>query len=149
MKKGQVSTEYLVILAVVLVIALVVVFLVSQGTTVSTGVTETQSRNYWNAQTPLSVVGYKLSGTSLELEITNRDAQEVTLVAVDVDGTERFSTETTFTAGQTRTVTATSVLTAACTAGDSHSFDLDFTYDRGELEGILQDGQTDVVATCS
>ena len=46
MKKGQVSTEYLVILAVVLVIALVVVYLVSQGTGLGGGITESQSQSY-------------------------------------------------------------------------------------------------------
>jgi len=147
MKRGQVSTEYLVILAVVLVIALVVVFLVSQGTDVGSGVTETQSKNYWGVQSPLSIVGYGVTASTMTMDVTNRDAEEITLTSVDVDGTERFSTSTTFAPGETRTLNMT--LGAACTTDTRFSYDIDFTYNRGGISALLQGGERDLIGTCS
>lgn len=147
MTKGQVSTEYLVILAVVLVIALVVVFLVSQGTQVGAGVTETQSKNYWAAQTPLSIVNYRSTATAVDVELTNRDASPVTITSIEVDGTERYSTSTTFNAGETDTITMT--FATGCTTGDQFSMDVDFEYSKGGLTALRQNGERDIVGTCS
>jgi uncharacterized protein (UPF0333 family) len=147
MKKGQVSTEYLVILAVVLVIALVVVFLVSQGTQVGAGVTETQSKNYWAAQTPLSIVNYQATATAIQVEMTNRDAEDITVTSIEVDGTERYSTATTFNPGETQTITLT--FATGCTAGGRFSFDIDSEYSRGALTALRQNGERDIVGSCS
>lgn len=147
MTKGQVSTEYLVILAVVLVIALVVVFLVSQGSQVGAGVTESQSKNYWAAQTPFSITNYRATATAVEMELTNRDTDTVTLTDLEVNGVSRFSTATTFNAGETRTITAT--FATACTAGNRFSFDIDMDYNRGALTALRQAGEKDIVGTCS
>lgn len=151
MSKGQVSTEYLVILAVVLVIALVVVFLVSQGSSVGAGVTETQSKNYWASQTPLAITGYKMSGTTLNVEIRNQDSSDVTITELDVDSVSKTITPASplLTPGQSQTVNVTSAVSSTCSAGSKFSVDIDFVFSRGTLTGLKQDGKTKLVGTCS
>ena len=89
-RKGQVSTEYLVILAVVLVVALVIVALVGGVVPVSSGVSETQSRNYWTAVSPFAITGWKYSGTSLALTMQNMDAKTVTLSDLSIEGSSVY-----------------------------------------------------------
>jgi hypothetical protein len=148
-KKGQVSTEYLVILAVVLVVALVVVALVSGVTPVSGGVSETQSKNYWSATAPFVISGWKYSGTSLDLTMQNMDGQKVTLTDFEVDGSSVYSTNTSFTVGETKSITAT--MGSSCgSAGDSFELsNIQITYTKGSITGLLQKGAKPLVGTCS
>ena len=148
-KKGQVSTEYLVILAVVLVVALVVVALVSGVTPVSGGVSETQSKNYWSATAPFMISGWKYSDTSLDLTMQNMDGQKVTLTDFEIDGVSYFSTNTSFTVGETKSITATS-LPACGSAGTSFELaNVQITYSKGSIDGLLQKGAKSISGTCS
>ena len=80
--KGQVSTEYLVILAVVLVIALVVVYLVGGFSGLGAGSIETQSKNYWGSTAPFAIKAFKASGTALDLEVQNNDLDRLTITDI-------------------------------------------------------------------
>ena len=149
--KGQVSTEYLVILAVVLVVALVVVALVSGVTPVSGGVSETQSKNYWSATAPFVISGWKYQGVNLQLTMQNMDGQKVTLSDFKIDGTSYFSTSTntSFTVGETKSITATG-LTSCGSSGDSFELsNIQITYGKGSITGLLQKGAKSLVGTCS
>lgn len=53
--KAQGSTEYLIIIAVVLVIALIVIALLGGFTGFGSEATMSQSQNYWQGATPFSV----------------------------------------------------------------------------------------------
>ena len=149
-KKGQVSTEYLVILAVVLVVALVVVALVSGVTPVSSGVSETQSKNYWTAVSPFAVTGWKYQGTALDLSMQNMDGSKVTLTDITIDGSSVFSTATTFTVGETKTLANITMGSSCGTAASS--FELTsvlMTYTKGSITGLIQKGDKPIVGKCS
>ncbi len=77
-KRGQVSTEYLVIIGVVLVIALVVVFMLTRSTSLAGGAVDSQSKNFWNSQAPFSITNWRASGTTLDLVMKNNDAEQLT-----------------------------------------------------------------------
>src|SRR3989338_1323557 len=118
--KAQVSTEYLVILAVVLVIALVVVYLVSQGTSLGGGIVDSQSQAYWKGVGPLAINNFRASGTGLQLEIQNNAQETVTLAA---------------TCGA---------------AGTRYSYgNVTFTFNQGQVNGKTFVGQRPVSGTCS
>ena len=53
--RGQGATEYLVILAAVLVIALIVIYVLSSASATSASATQSASQSYWSALTPLAV----------------------------------------------------------------------------------------------
>jgi hypothetical protein len=147
--KGQVSTEYLVILAVVLVVALVVVALVGGTTPISGSVTEAQSKNYWGGVSPLAITDWKYSGTSLTLTLNNRDASQVTLTGITAAGASIYSTNTTFSAGETKTITATT--SASCgSSGSSFTLsNISMTYNKGDVTANLEKGDKPIVGKCS
>ena len=135
--------------AIVLVVALVVVALVSGVTPTSSGVSETQSRNYWAAASPLSVTGWKYSGTTLYLTLQNTDSQNITLTGVHISGSSVFSANTTFSPGESRTITAS--MGSTC-GGSGSAFELSsisFTYDKGSITGLTQMGDKPIIGKCS
>lgn len=147
--RGQVSTEYLVILAVVLVIALVVVYLVSQSTGLAGGTLESQSQAYWKAVQPLAVNNFVASSTTLTLEVQNNAQDTITLTKLSGTGLTDYTTSTTFAPGQTKTIAVT--LTATCgTAGTRYSYSgTTFTYSVGAITGKTYVGQKPLSGTCS
>ena len=149
-KRGQVSTEYLVIIGVVLVIALIVVFLLTRTTGLSGGTVETQSKNYWASAAPFSVSTYKASGTALDLSMKNTDVEQLTLTGVSGTGiTTNSNLSTVFASSQERTVTVT--LSSDCgTVGTRFQFaNITFTYDKGAVTGLRQVGSIPLAGSCS
>ncbi len=148
-KKGQVSTEYLVILAVVLVVALVVVYLVGGFSSLGAGSLETQSKNYWGSASPFSIKTFKASGTELDLELVNNDLDKLTVTDISVDGASVFSTSTGFTSGQDQ-VLATTLASACGSAGSPYTYNnVVITYTKGSVTGLKEVGAKPLVGSCS
>jgi uncharacterized protein (UPF0333 family) len=150
-RKGQVSTEYLVILAVVLVVALVVVALVSGMSPLSSGVSASQSANYWAGVSPFAITAWKYTGTTLQMTVMNQAGQQVTLKSISggTVGVNTFNTTmnaTVLAVGQVLPVTATS--TAQC-SGTFDFANVVITYDQGGITDLHQNGAKDIVGTCS
>ncbi len=147
--KGQVSTEYLVILAVVLVVALVVVYLVGGFSSLGAGSLETQSMNYWGTVSPFAITTVKVSGTGLTLQMVNNDLQQLTLTDISVGGASVFSTSTVFNSGQTNVIVAT-LPTACGAAGTPYTYnDVVITYTKGSITGLKESGTKGLVGKCS
>jgi hypothetical protein len=148
-KKGQVSTEYLVILAVVLVVALIVVYLVGGFSGLGAGSLETQSKNYWGSMSPIGITNFMVSGTTMSLELTNNDLNQVTITGISVEGTSVYSTNTTFNSGEIKAITAT-LGTTCGTAGTPFTYDnVVITYNKGTLSGLKETGTKALVGKCS
>ena len=60
--KGQGATEYLVLLAVVLIIALVSIALLGFFPGIASDAKITQSKSYWSSQTPFAIVENAVTG---------------------------------------------------------------------------------------
>ncbi len=147
-RKGQVSTEYLVILAVVLVIALVVVYLVSSQSGGAATALETTSKNYWKGTSPLAVTEYAASGTSLTLTVKNMDPQKLTVTSITGNGFTAYSTNTTFNVGQEQQIVLT--LSTSC-GGTGTSFDygnVTVKYTKGISTNLVQTGAQPLVGRC-
>lgn len=150
--KGQVSTEYLVILAVVLVVALVVVALVGGTTPLSGTVTETQSKNYWAGQSPLSVTDWKYSGTTLTMTMQNRDASTVTLTTIMAGGEQVYGSgnaSSTFNPGETKTITSTTSSSCGASGAGFTVSNVSLTYSKGGITGNIEKGDKSIVGKCS
>jgi len=148
-KRGQVSTEYLVILAVVLVVALIVVALVGGMSPVSTGVSDSQSHNYWLSVAPVSISSWKYSGTALDLTLQNMGGQKVTISQIYIGGSQVYNTNTTLSVGETKTITAT--MGSSCGSAGS-SFELQnvsITYGKEGVANLIEKGDKSIVGKCS
>lgn len=139
----------MVILAIVLVVALVVVYLVGGFAGMGVGTMETQSQQAWATAAPFAINSWKQTGTSLELEIQNNDVDTLVLTAIAMDGGSVFATNTTFTSGEKKVVTAT-VATACGAAGSAFSHqNVVLTYNKGGISGKSQTGTRPIVGKCS
>jgi hypothetical protein len=147
-KKGQVSTEYLVILAVVLVVALVVVALVSGMSPLSSGVSESQSRNYWAGVSPFAISGWKYSGTTLELTLQNQEGQMVTLTGITGTNGFTYAENATFSVGEVKTVTVTGMTDCGAVGASYDISNVQIVYNKGAISGLLQKGDKDIVGKC-
>jgi len=148
-KKGQVSTEYLVILAIVLVIALVVVYLVGGFAGMGAGTMQTQSEQAWGSAAPFSITILKQSGTALQMELQNNDVDQLMLTDIIMDGASVYSGNVTFASGSKKVVNATTV--SAC-GGVGTTFthaNVIITYNKGGITGKSEVGIRPLMGTCS
>ena len=147
--KGQVSTEYLVILAIVLVVALIVVYLVGGFAGIGTGTVETASKNYWAGASPFSIKTVKVAGTDMDVELQNNDLERLTITDISVDNSSVYSTATEFDSGEGKVVSGT-VGTSCGDSGEVFTYnDVVITYTKGEIDNLKQVGAKPLVGTCS
>jgi len=147
--KGQVSTEYLVILAIVLVVALVVVYLIGGFAGMGAGTMQIQSQQAWGTSAPFAVTIIKQTGTTLQMELQNNDVDTLTLTGISMDGAPVFSNSTAFTSGSKQVVTAT-VATACGAPGTAFTHqNVILTYNKGGITGKTEVGSRPLIGTCS
>ncbi len=153
--KGQGATEYLVILAVVLIIALVAIGIVSQQASGS-GAQEKVGRAYWKSEVfPLTIDDYKFSTTTLTLVVTNRGSDTITLsgtagagITTSYGGTTNQNPATTIPGGATKSIDVTTT-TCSATAGTAFSAQVNITYSVSSgLSGLKIIGQKPLVGNC-
>ena len=153
-RKGQGATEYLVLLAVVLVIALVSIALLGVFPSFSTDTKINQSKTYWQAASPISIVdvGAASGGT---LTVIMRNAGPDTIIIANGTATLTpsgtavpMATLLSSTLGAGATTTATFGI-PACTTGQLVEYDMVFSYNTASLTGINQTGSRPVSLKCS
>jgi uncharacterized protein (UPF0333 family) len=147
-KKGQAATEYLVILAVVVIIALIVIGILGGFPAIGRGSSAKASAAYW-VSAPIGLSSYDLSNTaaSNSLRVINNLASEVTVTSVALGGTADDVTDTTFQPGETKNIQLT---TYTCTAGETYDIPMNVTYtnvDTGE-SGLIFSGDVNLVGDC-
>ncbi len=85
--KAQGTTEYLIILAVIIVIALVVVGVLGWFPGLSTGISMKQSNAYWQSTHPISILQSKLlTDGSMALEIQNKTMNKIIIHSLTING---------------------------------------------------------------
>ncbi|RME79505.1 MAG: class III signal peptide-containing protein [Methanobacteriota archaeon] len=97
--KGQGSTEYLVVFAAVLVIALIVIFLLGQFSGFSQKSLADQSKSSWAQMVPVAVEDFGPVGngsTNVTLKLKNLDVKKLYIRDVLFDGTSATASTPTF-----------------------------------------------------
>jgi uncharacterized protein (UPF0333 family) len=148
-KKGQVSTEYLVILAIVLVVALVVVYLVGGFAGMGAGTMETQSMQAWGTAAPFSITILKQAGSTLEMELRNNDVETLKLTGISMDNTSVFSGNTSFASGEKKVVNATTSTSCGVTGTAFSHQNVILTYDKGPISSKTEVGSKPLIGKCS
>jgi hypothetical protein len=162
-RKGQGSTEYLVILGAVLLVALVIVSLLGWFPALGGSTREQQSRSYWQGATPFSITAVFMNTTGAILSVASRSGEKLQLTNLtfgDSLGTYVvYNTSTSFSAGEEKTLSSFSVtnLNFNTTRGNQCSStgtpfdysDVVFTYTQGSITGIKQTGARPLVGRCS
>ncbi|MFH1663269.1 MAG: hypothetical protein ABH986_00370 [archaeon] len=147
-RKAQGTTEYLIILAVIIVIALVVVGVMGWVPGLSGGITEQQSKAYWQSTSPFTMLEYKFSGTTADLEVQNVSANKLTLTEVKFDGVGTLAASVSFNAGERKLVQLTA-LNACGNLGAGFDKNVMFTYNSKNVTGLVQIGDKGLIGKCS
>lgn len=125
-KKAQGATEYLIILAVVIIVALIVVGAMGGIPGIGTGARQRASAAYWQAS-DIAIPAYAVSAAAdtLNMTVKNNLRNSLSSLTVSVGGTSLTCDETSLASGQT--TDCDSSMTCA-SAGDSYSYDVSIVY---------------------
>jgi len=145
--KAQGTTEYLIILAVVIVIALVVVGIMGWVPGLGGGISEQQSKTYWAGTAPWSITDWKIGSTVQSIVMQNMTSGRMELKEISLGGTALSLTDQNVAGGSTWTANGSAALT--CTSGSRYSFDVVITYDSPGIEGKTQKGDKPLIGICT
>ena len=163
-KKGQGSTEYLVILAVVLIVALVVIGLLGWFPGLAGGTKEAQSEAYWTGAMPFSIMDKQITAAgavTLVIENTLHERAKITSIYFTGDNATNssFNCELNISPagvwlrpGEQRTFTAANLCggmtCGAGNVGDDYGFDVTIYYDRIKIKSNTMFGEKQLVGRC-
>ena len=148
--RAQGATEYLIILAVIIVIALVVVGVMGWFPGLGSGINEQQSKTYWQSASPFAIQDWKLTGTATEAELVmqNMTPDKLEIEEVHIDGTDMdLTADVNFSAGERKNAGAFTV-GKACTTAQNYSFDVKIEYSTEDGLRKTQTGTKPIVGTC-
>lgn len=131
MKKAQGATEYLIILAIVIIIALIVVGAMGGIPGIGTGARQRASASFWQtADIAIPSYAVEASDDDMALTLRNNLRNTITSISGTVNSVALSCSQTSLSAGQETSCTVTDVTT--CDAGDAYSFDVSITYTDSE-----------------
>jgi hypothetical protein len=149
LKRGQGSTEYLVILASVLIVSLVVISLLGWFPGVGGGARVSQSQSYWVGASPLSITGSKITPSGGQITIANRISTAINVTLVLFDGNAVNSTSFSLVGGQEQTISVNATCGSSSSGQPIQFSTVVFQYNQGGITGIKQTGSKPLVNTCS
>jgi len=151
LKKGQTATEYLIILAVVIIIALIVVGVMGGIPGLGGNSKGQTSMAYWKTATPVAIDSASMSPTSgVTLNIRNSGSDTITITEIRLDGAALTviganTLPAVITTGQTKPFTAATPL---CSAG-SYSYAVAIDYTIGTAEYTFTGNDNKLEGTCT
>lgn len=107
-KKGQATIEYLVLLAVAIIIALVIFAFMGWIPGFAGSLKERQVKLYWASQFPIQIRDYKVTTSQLTVQLQNVGDSKLNIVSFSANGVSNSSsspTDTTLLAGESKVFT--------------------------------------------
>lgn len=153
--KGQGAVEYLVLLAVVLIVAMVAVVLLGFFPGMSSDAKISTAQSYWSSAKPISILQWGQTSTSnLYLKVQNNGEQQIQITSINISGTGATGgytpagTEGYLSVGNQ--LTAEVVVDQNCTAGNNYEYNVNISYTTPEGLSIQrkQVGESPVVGKC-
>jgi len=148
-KKGQATIEYLVLLAVAIIIALVIFAFMGWIPGFAGSLKERQVKLYWASQFPLQIREYKLTTTGLTLQLQNVADYEIAITGMNTSiGSSTNSSDGKILPGQSKIVTFSGI--TCSTSGDPYELsDISINYDIvNGIQGMKETGDRPLVGTC-
>ena len=150
--KGQGATEYLVLLAVVLIIALVVISILSFFPGIAGDARITQSDSFWRGEArPIAITEsmQQASSSTIQLVVANQEGSARTLTAMKMDGNGTLAgAPIALSGGESKAVNVTGI--AVCgVSGAYYEYTVVITYDSEQMSGAKQTGTKTLIGKCS
>ncbi len=145
-QSGQGATEYLVLLAVVLIVALVSVALLGFFPGMASDARITQSNAYWKAVKPFSITEHTCAGTICTLVIHSKEASgQYTITSLNVGACTPNATSTPFSPGESKPMSIGGCPNGA--SGQIYDMGVNFTYSTpsNAITGARQYGAKSII----
>jgi len=146
--KGQGATEYLVLLAVVLMIALVSIALLGFFPGLAGDAKATQSASYWKSARPFGILDVSIVGSTgaASVVIQNNDPDQRTIQSLwfNMSNCSYTGAAVTLNAGEKRTLALVGCPFPAAT-GSAYELSTNITYNTVDLSGMKQLGTKPVI----
>ena len=126
-KKAQGATEYLIILAIVIVIALIVVAAMGGIPGIGTGAKSRASASFWQTA-DMAIPSYAVTASNddMVLDIRNNLRNTVSITSVTINSQAATCATSSLSSGQETNCTITDVTT--CDAGDAYDLGVSIVY---------------------
>jgi hypothetical protein len=145
-KKGQGATEYMIVLAVVIIIGLIVIGILRNVPASGAAAKARASKAYWESA-DIGITDYAIDGSGLKIYVRNNFARDIEITNIKFGTTSVYTTNTVFRPGEIKELTSTSI---TCTAGRSYSYSISIDYtELATTSSFTFDSATDLVGTCA
>lgn len=144
--RAQGTIEYVVLLAIIVVISLVVISLISGFIDSAPGLTKDNSQLVWSSQDVSIVESVADSKGDAIFKFSNNSADDITIVGVNIDGEDKNLTITKVPVGSDAAISVSNL--PACT-GNEHGYKINIIYiDQHGLTKIIA-GSGEFVVNCT
>lgn len=146
--RGQAATEYLIILSVVVIIALIVVGVLGGFAGISGGITRQQSEAYWSSIAEVGIsANYRIAPNIAELTIKNNRPFTIRIDDLTLNGAgDIYPDGLILPPGQTSNL---NVSGHTCTIGQAYSYNIQIKYTDPSTSRLFTfRGQNPIVGTC-
>lgn len=128
-KKGQGAAEYLILLAVVLIVGIVAIALLGGFADVGGSAMENESRQYWTGSVrPFIVPEYSQQGSTFYATLKNVEASRFMFNSISLDGGDTYVANVSFNAGAQKTITFNVSTTCNESSYDFFEYDVIINY---------------------
>lgn len=131
-RRGQGTIEYLVILGIVLLIALLAFpYILKTFSNPANTIDEVQSKRYWqNIASPFVISDYEINPNGATVVLQNNDQEDLNLGSFTMNGVTFDETDVLVSSGQRTTLTTS---TLNCTAGQKYSYKIHIQYSTADI----------------
>ncbi|MCX8163694.1 MAG: hypothetical protein N3D10_04055 [Candidatus Micrarchaeota archaeon] len=149
-KKGQGASEYLILLAVVLIIGIIAIALLGGFSDIGSGARETESRQYWKGVVrPFTIQDWAQRGTTFSLTIKNMEPERLIITNITIGNVSYApSGGISIAGGSTKLISISGFQACNETSYDYFEYPITIIYSSSEISGRIQKGEKPLVGPC-
>lgn len=148
-KKGQGASEYLILLAVVLIIGIIAVALLGGFSDIGSGAMQTEALQYWSSSRPFSITEWSQTGNTISLTIKNNEPNVLKITNITIGNVSYAPTGgLSFGGGSKKTISISGLPQCNATTYDYYEYNVQIVYSSNQIQGMMQKGQRPLVGKC-
>lgn len=154
--KAQGASEYLILLAVVLIVGMVAISLLGGFTNIGGDARFVQSNQYWSGASPVSIQDSSQYNSTLSLDLQNMQSDRIVITNVSVTdplgsstGSAVFSPGITFNGGAKRVVSITNLTACNLSTYNIYEYTVSITYSTNDIAGNVEHGAKPLSGKCT
>jgi uncharacterized protein (UPF0333 family) len=145
--RAQGSSEYLVLLAVVLIVALVAIALLGGFSGFGQDARSTETKQYWSSTRPFAITGFNQKGDTMYLYVRNQETDRYTITNVSISNASN-TTPIIFNGGASKNIEVHGLRACDSVSYDSYEyFNVSIAYDTPYLSSRYI-GTKPLIGTC-